>query len=295
MNSEVTLSFPGSSFRPCAPVRTATPVWTALVFCAILPCAAHATLIWENNIGTPLTNFTPDGSNGTESVSLGASYGFQFEGATVSTINVATSGFVWLGNNNTAQCCVLGNSSAALNAFEQGPARIIPGWADLRLDLGGSVDFNQITDASGSRTVLTYLQVPTGPSTNVSFQLQLYTTGEIIFSYLTFNGTSLGSNPAVVLGLTSGGDFSPNMFDFTSLQPGSPMTVTGSSIYDYIPVTNSLNLSGDSFILTPTPPGTPAGFTVAAAGAPEPATWIPAGAALILFAFIRTARIRINS
>jgi hypothetical protein len=295
MYSEVSVSFPGS-LRHCAAVRSGAPAWTALFFlCVIAPQATRATLIWEINIGNPLPGvFLPSASDGLQSVNLGAQYAFPFEGTKITSINVATSGLIWLNTSaNTSQCCILGNSSAALTAFEQGPARIIPGWAALQPGPAGPVDFNQISDANGTRTVLTYYQVPTSLTTNVTFQLQLFTTGEIIFSYLQFGGTSLGPNPATVLGLTGGGDFSPNMFDFTALQPGVPATLTGASIYDYLP-TSGLNLSGDSFILTPTPLGTPAGWVITAAGTPEPATFIPAGIILLLFAFISTRRIRIT-
>jgi hypothetical protein len=294
MYSEVSVSFPGSLQR-CA-VRSGAPAWTALVFfCVLAPQASRATLIWESNIGNPLPGtFSPSNSDGLQSVVLGAAYAFPFEGTNVTSLSVATSGLVWLNTSaNGSQCCILGNSGAALTAFEQGPARIIPGWAALQPGPAGPVDFNQISDANGTRTVLTFYQVATSPSTNVTFQLQLFTTGEIIFSYLNFSGTSLGPNAATVLGLTSGGDFSPNMFDFTALQPGVPVTVTGASIYDYLP-TSGLNLSGDSFILTPTPAGTPAGWVVTDASTPEPSTLISTAAAILLLAFTRTRRIRIT-
>jgi hypothetical protein len=289
-----------------------------LLFCALSPSASRASLIWESNVGSalPLSGFLANGvsgaptpANGLQIVPLDAQHDFTFEGGTVTSLMVATSGFVWLqfSNNppqsNTAQCCVLGNMIDAKNFFEQGVARILPGWAALRPDLGGSIDFNQISDANGNRTVVTYQNVATDATHTVSFQVQLFTSGQIIFSYLHFDATSLGPNLATVIGLTSGGDFSPLTVDFQNILAGNPLTTGSSSLFDYLAVANGLNLSGNSLIFTPitggtTTPGGGAqalnGWTVAAATVPEPATFIPAAGTLLLLTFIRIRQKRIT-
>ena len=201
------------------------PAWAVRpVLCAILPAASRATPLRETNLGSALNPaaFMDSGgvneSNGLQTVSLltgGAQFAFPFEGTTYDSIIVATSGFFWLGASNTAQCCILGSSTVAESQFEGSPARIAPGWADLLLNLGGAVYFNQISDAGGDRSVLTYLNIPTDPSDpsnpaeEVSFQVQLYATGKMVFSYMQFGSTSLGTNQAAVIGITGGGDFSP--------------------------------------------------------------------------------------
>jgi hypothetical protein len=98
---------------------------------------------------------------------------------------------------------------------------------------------------------------------------------------MQFDGASLGSNQATVIGFTPGGDFSPQPFDLTTLQPGDSVPFDFASLYDYLPVTGSLSLSGDSFLFTPTRTG----WTVAALGSPEPSTLIFMAGAFLLFAY----------
>jgi hypothetical protein len=285
MESEVNLSVSNI-------LRTLAPVFLVL-FCAFSPAISLAGLIWDP-VGSALSDssFNPFGSDGVQTVNLGSQFAFPFEGDTVQSISVATSGIIWLNGANTSQCCILSSGpTTSEQAFDQGPPRIAPGWADLRPDLGGSVDVNQISDADGTRTVVTYQNVPTNPSDlsqTVSFQVQLYTSGEIIFSYLQFNGTSLGSNFATVLGLTPGVGSSPDtIVDFTTLQSVGPVT----SVFDYAQLSPGFSLSGDSFIFTPIQ-GTDS-FQLSAAASPEPSTLLPIAGIFFFFAVILTRQKRI--
>ena len=264
--------------------------------CALLPATSSASLIWAP-VGTALSpaNFVDsNASDGLQAVNLGAQYAFPFEGTTYQSINVTTSGFIWLGGINGSQCCILGSPSAALNDFENNAARIAPVWADLRPDLGGSIDVNQITDASGSRTVITYLNVPTSNPANsnatVSFQVQLFTTGEIIFSYEQFAASVLGSNAAAVIGLTNGvnGPGTMQSVDFTNLTTSGPF----SSPYDYLQASSGFNLSGDSFIFTPF--ASTDQFLLTSAS-PEPSTLIPIAGAFFFSTVISFIRQKRNS
>jgi len=279
-----------------------------LVLCGLLPSTSRASLIWESNVGSalPLSGFLANGvsgppspSNGLQIVNLDVQHALIFEGVTYSSLNIATSGFIWLGSDqNTAQCCILGNSMDALTSFKQGPARIAPGWAALRPDLGGQIDFNQISDAGGNRTVITYQNVATDATHNVTFQVQLFTNGTIIFSYLNFDGTSLGPNVATVLGLTAGGDFSPDLVDLLNVLAGNPVDTNSASLFDYLSVTKGLNLSGNSIVFTPkTISGVGSGGTngwlvSAAVAAPEPSSLIPVAATLFFLTFIYKRRTR---
>jgi hypothetical protein len=286
MESEDILYIPNRS-RKLAPA-------VLVLLSALLPAASRASLIWDP-VGTALSpgNFIDtNASDGLQQVALGAQYAFPFEGTTFQSVYVTTSGFLWLGGFNGSQCCILGNGQPTTEtAFEQGWGRIAPAWADLRPDLGGSVDVNQISDANGTRTDITYLNVPTTNPANanatVSFQVQLFTTGEIVFSYLQFSGASLGSNTATVIGLTPLGG-TPQNVDFTNLQSTGPV----SSVFDYLQTGSGFNLSGDSFIFTPV--GNTDTFLLSASSTPEPSTLIPTAGVVFLFALIFTRRKRIS-
>ena len=303
MNSEERLFVKGSaggSFRP----RGLLAVGVGLVLCGLLPSPSRASLIWESNVGSalPLSGFLANGvptpSNGLQVVNLDAQHALTFEGNLYTALNIATSGFIWLGSNqNTAQCCILGTKTDALTSFEQGAARIAPGWAALRPDLGGSIFFNQISDANGNRTVVTYQDVATDATHSVAFQVQLFTSGQIIFSYQHFDGASLTPNLATVIGLTPDGDFSPAMVDFLKILAGTPQDTSAASLFDYLPVTG-LDLSGNSIIFTPQTisgvgsAGTNGWLVSAAVATPEPATFIPVAATLFFLTLIYKKRTR---
>ena len=267
--------------------------WLLLLLVGVmLPSAGRASLIWETNIGSaiPAASFNPTTANGLATENLTAAYAFPFEGTSYTSVAVASSGFIWLDSSNTngAQCCGLSSAPAALMEFEQGGPRIIPGWADLQLNLGGSIDFNQISDANGNRSVFTFLNIPTdGTGDKVTFQVQLFTSGKVIFSYMQFDRTSLGTNQGTVIGLTTGADFSPDIVDFTQL----PISSTLTSMYDYQSLTSgNFSLSGDSFTFTPNG-GNVSGFQVTST--PEPATFISLAGTFFLFAIIRRRQKRI--
>jgi hypothetical protein len=266
-----------------------------LLLCALIAPVSHASLIWDNNFGTQLVtaNFLdqPGGSSnpsdGLQTVQLDPQYKFSFQGSTYDSIIVTTSGFVWLGASNQAQCCDVGSFPDTINNFEDGPPRIAPGWADLRPDAGGGIYFNEITDSLGSRTDITWANVATDPSdlANVTFQLQIYTNGQIIFSYLNFDSASLGPNLATMIGLTPlFGD--PHAVDIFNL----PQSSNSASVYDYLTTGGAgFNLDNQSIVFTPNGPGWNLTSTVPT---PEPATFLPAGGIIFLLAYIHNKRKR---
>ena len=282
MNSEGRLSVLVAGGR----IRT----WAVLILlAAAFSPVCHAGFYWDTP-GTALTNFN-NPSSGLDTVNLGAAYAFQFEGVTYNSIIVSTAGFIWLGGSNTNQCCVLTDPVSAGNYFNSGAARIAPGWADLLTNLGGSVDFNQITDASGARSVITWQNVPTtspaNASAEVTFQLQLFTSGQIIFSYQSFNWADLGSNTATVVGVTPGGAAPYLPVDFTTL--GGSMSIPSGGIYDYLSssANPAMDFSGQSFILNPT-----ADSVTVTSSVPEPSTMIPVAGFLLLASSIRSRKLR---
>jgi hypothetical protein len=264
--------------------------WAVLILLtAAFSPASRAGLIWDNP-GNALSNFN-NPTSGLDTVDLGSQYAFQFEGVTYNSIIVSTAGFIWLGGSNTSECCVLTSSAAAASYFNSGAARIAPGWADLLTNLGGSVDFNQVTDANGSRSVITWQSVPTTSPANgtadVTFQVQLYTSGQIIFSYQSFNWADLGSNTATVIGVTPGGAAPYLDVDFTTI--GGSLSVPSGGIYDYqsSSANPGMDLSGQSFILNPTASSVTVTSTI-----PEPSTLIPLTGFLFFGSLIRRRQIR---
>jgi hypothetical protein len=269
--------------------RAGMLAWTVLLgICVLSAERSFASPIWDSNIGNALSGFSSP-VDGYVAVNLGAGYAFPFLGQTYTSITVTNTGFVWLGNNNVAECCVLGDHPLALTLFTNDPARIAPAWLALQPNLGGSINFNQITDAQGARTDITYNQVATGGPGNpsVTFQVQLYTSGQIVFSYMTFDSANMGLNTATLIGLTPGqAQTSPQAVDFTAL----PFTAPG-SMYDYLVTANGFNFDGQSIVFTPGAQNT---FAVTAAAAvPEPSTLMTAAGAILLLAVTRLRQKRI--
>jgi hypothetical protein len=252
-----------------------------LVFCSFLPAKSRASLIWDSNIGAalPIGSFSPASSDGWQNVNVPAPFAFPFLGSSYTSLFVSTSGFVWLGGQNGGQCCALSTPSFALDLFKDGSPRLSGGWAALRPDVGGTVNVAENSDSLGSRTVITYSNVATDATNlhHVTFQMQLFTTGEIVFSYQDFSSAGLGANAATLIGVTRGQALdTPVAVDFSGL----PLTI-GVSAYDLLS-TNSpgFDLSGQSWVFTPLPRD--AGFQVGATLTPEPSTFLLAASAILL-------------
>jgi hypothetical protein len=258
-----------------------------LTICALMPARSHASLIWDTNIGSalPTAGFSPLSSDGWQNVTLPGAYAFPFLGGSYTSLYISTSGFVWLGGQNGGQCCALSTPGLAATDFMNGSPRLSAGWAALRPDVSGSVNVAENTDASGSRTVITYSNVATDTtnSHHVTFQMQLFTTGVIVYSYQDFTSAGLGANAATLIGVTRGQALdTPVVVDFTAL----PLTI-GNSSYEILSTSApGFNLSGDSLVFTPLANGN--GFQVTSA-VPEPASFGLAGAAILLLV-LRTKR-----
>ena len=246
----------------------------------------HASLIFDNIAGTAIPFATSDEVH---QVILPAGYTFSFEGAPVHSVFVTSSGFVWLENPNTSQCCTLAPQSAVENLIATNPARIMPAWTALRPDVGGTVSYAQVTDTQGARTDVTFSNVATDFNNlhQTTFQLQLYTSGMIVFSYPDFVSSDFQSVQAVILGLTGVNPSSPVAVDFTQV----PMTI-GNSVYDYLSTSGpAFNLTNQSLVFTPLQAG---GFQVGTTLTPEPSTFLPGAAGIFALALIRSRQKRMN-
>ncbi len=282
MESEVRLAVT-RSVRQLALSRRGGFAWIVLaMLCGLSPRASGSYLIWNPDLGTAISASTFDASGGLVAETL--NFTPQLSGS--DSLTISSAGFVWLGaGGNTSQNTLVDNESDALHWFESGVARIAPVWYDLDPDLGGSVYFNQTSDGTTSDAIVTFVQVPSDSSTTdpATFQMQLLSNGVIIFSYMLFDQNSLGSDPGALIGLTTAGNFSPVAVDLTSVLAGQPVSTGSTSIYDYFQSANSFDLSGQSIVFKPQSAG---GYQIAAAVAPEPATFVPTAAVLFLFAAI---------
>jgi hypothetical protein len=294
MESEVILVYQ-SSARKRAPVRGAGFTFIILVvLCALMPAPSHATpILWQSNFGTKVTGFMTDASGGL--MPEGLSFSFPYEGLTYTSVTLATTGFVWVSGVNTAQGTVVTSQANALAFFEGSPARIAPAWYDLRPDLSSNaaIYFND----TGSDAIFTFVNVPseTSNSDPATFQLQLLSSGEIIFSYLTLDSASLGSDNGVMIGVTDTANFSPFPFSVASIAAGNSITTSNTGIYDYLNRTDNFNLSGQSIVFVPQSSGgfQSSGFQVFN-GVPEPGTLCPTAAVILLSAVIFLRRKRIT-
>jgi hypothetical protein len=241
--------------------------------------ALHANYIWNTNMGSAVS-FSPTTGLAPEPLSFTLPY----EGNPYTSLTISPAGFVWIGSTNTSQCCIPNDESDFLDDFEGGPARIAPLWLDVNT-ASGSVYFNQTSDGTTSDAIITFLDVAPlygSPSSSdlASYQMQLFSNGDILFSYMTFDPNSLGTDAGGLIGLTSAGNFSPTAADLSSVFGGGTLSINSTSIYDYLPVTGSFDFSGQSILFTPTSANS---FTVSN-GVPEPATLFPTGVCCCLLA-----------
>jgi hypothetical protein len=186
---------------------------------------------------------------GDETVAANNALGFLFPGpaGNVSSIDIASNGFVWLGSNPSPRCC-----NVAGFQFVSDPPSIAAMWEDLdpsHAAAGGGVFFNTFA-ASGSalaRAVVTWMRVPeTGSGPLVTAQLQLFSNGE--FAILHDAGNAIASHQALV-GVTQGNGALANPIAFTSI---GALLNTGANPTAYQEFSAAgYDLAGRSYAFTP--------------------------------------------
>lgn len=168
---------------------------------------------WEPNLGTNL-GLTDD------SVAQGQALGFTFTGpgnVQVTSIDVSSNGFVWLGSNTDPACC---NGDPL--TFVTDMARLAPLWMDLNPSQSGNVYFNTFaaTPTSLARAVVTWDGVPEyGGSQTFSVQLQILADGSFVFTY---DGQVSNLGHDVLVGCTEGVTATANTTDFSAITTSSP-------------------------------------------------------------------------
>jgi hypothetical protein len=239
----------------------------AVLLLTLLPAAAHATVlppVWHNNNASGLILI----NNQDEAVATGTlPFALPFGGLTYTTFEASSNGFISLGGSNGEGCCA-GNSPQFLSGF----ARIAPGWADLET----TVYQNNMPGV----TSLTWEGTPFAATGSILFQALLYDTGQIVFSYHSFEAAD-GPQDDTLIGVTTGNNvpdpgqsdilnnlnfqLSSNGAIYQIFYPeggGQPVGLAPQSV----PATWSFN--GRSLTISP------------AAEVPEPASWVLCGLGL---------------
>ena len=216
---------------------------------------------------------------GDDQVSQGNALGFTFAGpggVSVTSIDISSNGFVWLGTDINSACCN-GNEVDFLSSLP----RLAAMWTDLYPPAGGDVYFNTFP-AVGSQPAsasITWLDVPEiGTNTSQTVQMQLFADGSFL---ITFDGRAANINHTVLVGFTAGNGAAANAIDFAAITPSTPLdTGTNPSAYEVHPF--SFDLTGKSFAFLPNGTGgylifqqaacTFASATSYGVGCPKPAT-----------------------
>src|SRR5262249_26344495 len=238
--------------------------------------------IWETNFGSAVT-FSPSADDGTVVVNFG--FAFPFLGNTYTQGSLSSNGFLWLNPANVDP-----QFDGNVSAFLAGDPRIAGGWNDLNSSASGSVNFNTF---GGNRAVITFQGVPEfGTTTPYTFQMQLLSTGRIVFGYNLFPTPAAADN--ILIGVTPGnGAADPGSSDLLN---GTPFISSVGTVYQFIagPAIGPLALStfeGSNVIFDPNGSGFNVTTQTTAAAVPEPGTFGMLGmGAVALLALVRRRR-----
>jgi hypothetical protein len=173
--------------------------------------------IWESNFGGSVLI----GDDSTTTVALG--FGFTFLGNTYTSVEISSNGFLSLGGSNGSGCC-----DASVSGFLSGAPRIAAAWYDL-ISPPGSIKHNSLA----GKEVFTWDGVPEFSNSNPNrFQIQLFSTGQIVFGYDVLNPLEDGGHRHhALIGVTGGGGSpDPGETDYTA---ALPLTTSGGTVYEF--------------------------------------------------------------
>jgi FecR protein len=200
--------------------------------------------LWESNYGTPVAAFQGCDDCGTV---LQIPFNFSFRGNSFNQINLSSNGFLFLG---TAPGGSTGDFTPSVAEFLSGPARVALMWADFFTPGGGSINYN---NSFSDHVVITWDGVPFFPfnSPRNTVQMQLYSNGQIIFSYMTLNPLVTSASNTALIGITPGnGARDPGAVNFASAI--SFNTGSQGTVYELFQGQGTqFGLDGMSFIFTP--------------------------------------------
>jgi PEP-CTERM motif len=224
--------------------------------------------IWETNVGGAVAFSDINGPNADDgTVVINFGFAFPFLGNTYTSGRLSSNGFLWLNPANTDA-----QFDGNVSAFLAGDPRIAGGWNDLNSGAAGSVNFNTF---GGNRAVITFQDVPEfSTTTPYTFQMQLLSTGRIVFGYNLFPTPAQFDN--ILIGVTPGNN--PADPGSSDLLNGTPFISSGGTVYQFIasagigPLALS-TFEGSNVIFDPNGSGFNVTTQTAAAATPEPGTF----------------------
>ncbi|MFO1053214.1 MAG: hypothetical protein U1F36_13460 [Planctomycetota bacterium] len=196
----------------------------------------------ETNIGSAIAGAGDDTLSGP--FSLG--FNFPFNGSTYDTVYISSNGFFYLWNTGgtapTGSACCSQTWAGLSGASGTAGARIAPYYRDLNCT-GHVLAFNSLTGPN--RAAITWQDVVQfGRTEPMTFQCQLYDTGEIVFNYdarvRVYSSTGL-------VGMANLGGADPGQSDISA----TPFTVAAPRVYQLFTTTAQLDLQGKSILFTP--------------------------------------------
>jgi hypothetical protein len=219
------------------------PIAAAILFCTPAIAQVANAPCWEANLGTNL-------GLGDDVVSGPQALGFTFPGpgGPVTSIWVASNGFVWMAANTNSRCC-----DGDPLQFVTDPASIAGMWVDLYPPGGTGVFFNAIpaTTSAPARGVITWQAVPEYGGTPIeTVQMQLLSTGEIVISHEGANGIDPNTGHTALMGVTQGGGATANTIDFHALSGGAANTGTNPTVFEVFD-TSTFDVAGRSYEFIP--------------------------------------------
>ncbi|MCA8950613.1 MAG: hypothetical protein KDE27_14005 [Planctomycetes bacterium] len=182
-------------------------------------------------------------------------FAFPFEGSTYNEIHVSDHGICFLSNNGSPAiptATPLVYTPAAASLVLNGPV-ICPHWSDTIPAASGTSFW---IDSQATTCTVTWFQVQSFgfPTPLMSFQLTLYDTGNIEFTYgpnVTNNSTFGGVSDNGIVGVSPGMPATlPASVDFST----SPVT-TDSTTFEEFLVANTFDMAGDKILMIPASPG----------------------------------------
>ena len=249
----------------CAVMALATGISHAQI--AAAPC-------YESNLGTNL-------GLGDDQVAQNNLLGFTFPGpggVNVTSIDISSNGFVWLGSNNDSGCC-----DGDLTSFLNDLPRIAAMWMDLFPPGGPSgVWFNTFaaTPNAPARAVITWDQVPEFGTAAPLFtvQMQLLATGEIV---LWYDAACTVAFHNALTGVSAGNGATANAIDFSAVTINAPHN-SGTNPTIHEEQSGTFDLAARSFEFIPNgatgylvfdrPTCQPASYATFGRGCPQPPT-----------------------
>lgn len=251
---------------------------------AIVTRCTAAPPLWESDFGEVLADLTGQ-DNGEVAVVL-TSFSFPFGGTDYTTVHVGTNGGLQLGGKGVDDEIDL-NYWDNFNGFahDGGYPNIMPFNTDLDLTSAGTIHFKDF----GDRAVYTWNEVGTNEESEhlLTFQVQLYDTGKIVFGYNGILDSRCGDedlldslSEGILVGISkSNGENDPGGSDLNDIGfPTSSTTIYQLWCYDETdscdgdrtgPTNSAFDLDFHSIVFEPNPAGA-AGFTVSSlAGAPD--------------------------